>query len=391
MAQKFRNRLLLAKIEGTPGVDAAPSPVTDAVLVESLRTSNQLQVERTEGHTGTLDRDPSITGGLLQQVSFTVKAKGSGTPEAPPEWGKLLKACGWAEVITAAAIGAAPQAATAGSATTVTGGANFTATAQLYRGMPLLLTGNPAAGAFPFVTDYTAAKLFSLSDTFSPVLDASTLLQIPKNVLYRPASASIPSLTLWVYKDGVLEKFVGCRGRFNGVLRSSGALSLSFTFWGLPGAARSDAAVPASPVFDQTRPPVWTNQNLTGQGAAKLNRLSVGIASLNFDSGNELSYPDNPGAAEGFDVAEIVARDITGRIDPMSTLVATSDRMAQLRAGTLMPLHARLGTAAGNRLGLVFPQIKALDLGDEDRRGCDVDAIPFEARLADAGLYIVQW
>jgi hypothetical protein len=86
---------------------------------------------------------------------------------------------------TAAAIGA-PTAATAGTATTATLQAPFAATGDLYRGMPIVLSGNPATARTTLITDYTVGRVATFARTFSPVLSTSTLAQIPINNLPKP-------------------------------------------------------------------------------------------------------------------------------------------------------------------------------------------------------------
>ncbi|MDP6815746.1 MAG: hypothetical protein QF582_21195, partial [Alphaproteobacteria bacterium] len=70
---------------------------------------------------------------------------------------------------------------------------------QVYRGMPLDLTGAPAALAF--ISDYAGgSKTAGIADLLGSAPTAGgTQYQIPANVLYAPASTSIPSLTLYLY------------------------------------------------------------------------------------------------------------------------------------------------------------------------------------------------
>ncbi|XKH37561.1 hypothetical protein ACIU1J_19615 [Azospirillum doebereinerae] len=212
MALRSKNAALLAKIETTEGTDAAPAAGSDAVLVENPQISFNPTIVQTNEVTGSLDSRGPIAGGMTVQITFDVLLKGSGTAGTAPEWGKLLKAAGWAEVVTAAAVPVAPEAATAGTASSLTLGAGASGTAQAYRGMPLLLTGNPVAGATSFVADYTAGKLATLTDLFGTALSVGTSYQVPVNVLYKPASVSIPSLTFHLFMDGLKYIVAGCRG-----------------------------------------------------------------------------------------------------------------------------------------------------------------------------------
>ncbi|KAA0572214.1 hypothetical protein FZ983_32100 [Azospirillum sp. B21] len=381
MALRSRNAALLAKIETTEGVDASPVAGTDAVLVENPQISFNPNTVQTNEVTGSLDGRGPITGGMTVQLTFDVLLKGSGVAGTAPEWGKLLKACGWAETITSTAVPVAVEAATAGTTTSLTLGAGASGTAQAYRGMPLLLTGNPAAGATSFVADYSAGKVATLADQFGTALSTGTSYQVPVNVLYKPASVSIPSLTFYLYQDGVLYKVAGCRGNATLRLTSGNVGRISFTFTGM-FVSKTDAAVPGGLVYDATRPPVWKG------GKALVNRVVSAMASLSVEFGNQMTNPDNPNAAEGFDPSIITARNMTGSCDPLETLIATRDSMAALRAGTQQIIHASYGQAAGNRVGLTIPAAFYTNLQPGDRNGLLTNTHQFACTGQDAGAFI---
>ena len=381
MALRTRNAALLAKIETTEGTDAGPVPGTDAVLVENPQISFNPNTVQTNESTGSLDGRGPITGGMTVQLTFDVLLKGSGTPGTPPEWGKLKKAAGWAEIITAAAVPAAAEAATAGTTTSLTLGAGASGTDQAYRGMPLLLSGNPAAGATSFVADYTAGKLATLTDLFGTALSTGTSYQVPVNVLYKPASVAIPSLTFYFYQDGVLYKIVGARGNATLKLQSGNIGRISFTFTGM-FVSKTDASVPTGLVYDATRPPVWKG------GKALVNRVASAMAALSIEFGNQMTNPDNPNSAEGFDPSIITARNMTGSCDPLETLIATRDSMAALRAGTQQIIHASYGTVAGNRIGLTVPAAFYTNLQPGDRNGLLTNAHQFACTGQDAGAFL---
>jgi hypothetical protein len=381
MALRSRNAALLAKIETTEGADASPVAGTDAVLVENPQISFNPNTVQTNEVTGSLDGRGPITGGMTVQLTFDVLLKGSGVAGTAPEWGKLLKACGWAETVTSTAVPVAAEAATAGTTTSLTLGAGASGTAQAYRGMPLLLTGNPAAGATSFVADYAAGKVATLADQFGAALSTGTSYQVPVNVLYKPASVAIPSLTFYLYQDGVLYKVAGCRGNATLRLTSGNVGRISFTFTGM-FVSKADAAVPAGLVYDATRPPVWKG------GKALVNRVVSAMASLSIEFGNQMTNPDNPNAAEGFDPSIITARNMTGSCDPLETLIATRDSMAALRAGTQQIIHASYGQAAGNRVGLTIPAAFYTNLQPGDRNGLLTNTHQFACTGQDAGAFI---
>jgi hypothetical protein len=64
-------------------------------------------------------------------------------------------------------------AATAGTTTGFTAQAPWGNTAQQYRGMPVLLSGNPATPEYVVISDYTAGRVASITKTMGSALTAS--------------------------------------------------------------------------------------------------------------------------------------------------------------------------------------------------------------------------
>ncbi len=374
-----RNSVVLAKIETTVGVDASPV-ASDAVLVTIPKISINPQIKQTEEVTGSLDGAGPIYTGMTCELSYDVYLKGSGTGGVAPEWGKLLKACGFSETVLATAVPAAPEACAAGGTTTsAVLGTSASTTAQQYRGMPIVFTGTVPGTSF--ISDYTAGKLATLTDTMGGSIVATTSYQIPVNVVYGPASASIPSLTHYVYQDGLLYKFLGCRGTAQFKFDANGLGMISFRFMAIFG-GKTDTAVVASPVYDATRPPPFQN------GKLLLNRVVAAASSLSLDSGAELNFPDDPNEIEGIRPAIHNSRRITGSLNPLETLVATRDIMGDFRAGTRRILHARYGQTAGNRIGLTIPQAHYMNQTPGDRNGFGQVEVPFEAVGRDSGAFL---
>ncbi|WP_165063937.1 hypothetical protein [Paludisphaera rhizosphaerae] len=382
MALRTRNAVLLAKIESTEGVDAAPAGSTDAVKVENLQLAPNTRLVTTNEHTGSLDGSAPLVGGTNVQVSFRTYLKGSGAAATPPEIGKLFKASGWAEQITAAAVPVAPEALASGaSPSAATLGASASSTAQAYRGMPVAFTG--AVQGNSVVADYSAAKLAGLTDTLGGNLTTTTSYQIPANVLYRPASVSIPSLTLYAYRDGLLYKMTGCRGTGVITMPSGEAPYVDWTFTGML-ASKEDAAVPAA-AFVNTVVPVYKNS------AFKVDRRAEAIQQFTLDMGNQIVMPDNPNAKEAFDYAIITARQTAGSLNPQETLIADRDYFLDYRDGVRRQVHARVGTGVGNRIAVTVPAAQFSGYAPGDRDGLDVVELGFVAPDADAGAFVCFW
>ncbi len=103
MPLKWKSKVLLAKIEDTYGVDAAPTGSANAILATNVRLSPM------EGQDVSRDLELPYLGAqgtipteLSARLSFNVEMTPSGTAGTAPPWGVLLRGCAVAEVITAA-------------------------------------------------------------------------------------------------------------------------------------------------------------------------------------------------------------------------------------------------------------------------------------------------
>lgn len=385
-ALRSRVAVFLYKTEATEGVDAAPTAGANAIRIEGrVQMTPTTQTVQPDESEGSLDSSAHIPVGTQINISQRFWLRGSGTPGTPSDFAAILKTCGLGETITASPVGA-PTAAAAGTTTTVTAAAPFAATSQLYRGMPLVLAVNPAAGSWTQITDYTVGRVATLVDKYGVALDNTTTLQIPINVLYAPVSTGIPSGTAYWYQDGRLFKALGCRGSVAFSVQAGKAMACDFKLQGIYGGF-SDAAVPAATYDSDIVKPVW--RNLTGlDGAALLEGAAVACAQMSVDFGNGLTTPPNPNTTEGFDPAVITTREISGMIDPQAALVATRDEFTAMRQGTRRKFGMRMGQTAGNRIAFCMPAIQHKQFQPGDSGGIARDTIPFRATGYDSGAFL---
>lgn len=387
MAQlRSRNAALLSKIESPAGAYIAMSASADGILVRAPQIKFNQQNVNTDEVTGSLDGRGPIIGGTQCEISFGAYLKGSGTAGVAPEWGKLMKGCGWAETATASAVPASPENLTGGTTTGATLSTGASATAQAYRGMPIAISGGTgavaAANGTYFVSDYTTGKVATLSQVAgSGTAGTGNLWQVPANVLYVPGSTSIPSLSMRLYMDGRYWDFYGCQGTVTFELTAAGACLANFTFSGLYYAT-GDASVPAV-TYDGTRPGTFRSSRML------VDRAAVSLQTLRLDTGNKMAFPENPNTAEGFDPPLITARDMQGMIDPHMTLQATRDILTRMRAGNspFIILATIEGGAAstGNRIALTIPSALATSYEPGDRNGLATEGMPFFPKGQDSG------
>lgn len=184
-----------------------------------------------------------------------------------------------------------------------------------------------------------------------------------EKVTYLPASSGVPSLTIWVYEDGVIKKARGCRGnvRFSGKLGEP--VFAEFDFTGVFDSVIDGAML--SPTFEATVPPTLFGNVLT------LDAYSLIAESISFDMGNQTTLRSSITAPDGYLSALITDRKPTGKVDPELTLVATYDFFGKWKAGTAAALTlGPVGPAnAYNKFTISAPKAVATNVGEGDRGG----------------------
>lgn len=97
MGRNVRNTAILAKLETTEGVDAAPSGAANAMLVTefNLNPLDAKNVDRkvVRGYFGASEQ---LVGSASIKLGFSVEMAGSGTAATAPAFDPLLQACGMA-------------------------------------------------------------------------------------------------------------------------------------------------------------------------------------------------------------------------------------------------------------------------------------------------------
>lgn len=96
-----RNEPIFAALESTYNDGTVPAGA-DAILAQSPQfdpVANANFTERETVRAGTLAKPAGIYGGAAPTLNFSVELKGSGSLGVAPEWGRLLRACGFVETI----------------------------------------------------------------------------------------------------------------------------------------------------------------------------------------------------------------------------------------------------------------------------------------------------
>lgn len=360
------NGLLLIAAQSAEGTPTTLDPLLHAVpiVADSFSYGAPFGTQESNEANGSFVGSAPLVIGQEVPISFRMRLKGAGpgavySSSVKPPLHVPLQSCGWRGQFTAAI---AAAALTAGSGTTGTLGTGFASTAQLYRGMPLILSVGPGAGHIPFVSDYTAGKVATLSDVFSPVLDATTLAALPANWTYAGTTpidaasrlADHPCCTVGWYEDGNLYQWQDVRGvvDLEGQATRPGeaAFSMSGTYVGA-----SVATMPTNAVIASHTPPLLVKGANTPP-AVVVNRKQLPISRWSLRNGGALESVEDPNTTYGFGPGQITGRTPVFEADPLKTLVTTRDVIAEIAAASSYPIILRSATAVvGNRWGLLIP------------------------------------
>lgn len=388
------NVVVLVKLETTEGTDASPTGTTDAIPVEadSVSYNAPWTVEQSNEATGSLVSGAPLITGQAATVSFRSRIKGAAatyTASVKPPLHPALQACGWKGQFQALI----PTAlATAGTATTVTLPSGFPATAQAILGMLLAVTAGTGNGAMPAVVNYTAGRVATLAESFTPPLDNTSSIALPANWTYAQTSPSDaasratdqPSATIYIYEDGTLLKFVGCRGTLALEGRTARPGFATFNFTGVY-AGKSDAAVPAAVIAGHSAPVLA--QGSAVLGAALVNRKPLPISRWSLDPGSTLETPDDPNTAYGFGAGQITDRVPRLTLDPLATLVGTRDTVTDIGNGTSMPAVLRHGSTQFNRWALVAPLAQPVEANPGTRGKLRSEELALQLRTLGKDAY----
>lgn len=101
MPRIIANTAIMAKTETTPGTDAVPVNTTDALLISNASFDYSYNNVNRDLMRGYLGSSGQLAGTRFVDLAFDVELASSGTAGTAPAWGKLLRACAFAEVVTA--------------------------------------------------------------------------------------------------------------------------------------------------------------------------------------------------------------------------------------------------------------------------------------------------
>lgn len=361
---RHRNVAMRFKIETTEGVDAAPDATNAFPFeVDGYEYNSPLRAEGSQEANGSMAASAPLIIGQPADITLRVRMKGAGagttyTSSIKPPHHDLLQACGWRGLFNAAVAATALAAGTTSAATLA---APFATTAQTYRGLPLVLAGGSSGGRIAHVSDYTAARVASLTDLFDVALDIGVTAALPANWSYAPTSpadavaraADHPSGTLYIYEDGVLRKFFGLRGMVDFAGETARPGFMSFRFMGIYGGKTDVARVSDS--VPQNAAPTLAMGSSGVTPSVVIDRQSLAIRNWSLGTNQQMEVSDDPNTPYGFGAADIAGRQQLLTLDPIETLVANRDVIADIESGERYTGVIRCGTVPGNRWSITTP------------------------------------
>src|SRR5450830_719427 len=356
-----RKRAILSKIETTYGVDPTPTAGLDALLMSNLTVSPlEMTLAQRQNIKAYMGNNPNVVAASYSKVSFDIELAGSGTAGTAPAYDELLRACG----LSATAL-ATPTTgtATAGAAGSMTLAVGASAVDGAYNGMTLYTTGGAGTGQAAVIAGYVGAtKTATFTAPLAVVTDATTVYNIPAQVVYKPVSGNLESVAFYVNVDGLRHLMLGARGTVALKASAQGIPMLTFTFTGLY-TTPTDTTIPAVTLSAFQQPLAINNKNTVGVNLSGY--LGAVCSDFSFDFANTVVFRSLPGGSENVVLTD---RKPVGSVTFEATTVAAKDWWTMMRNVVLGPFSVTHGTVAGTIVKLDAPQqqMDSPSYGDKD-------------------------
>jgi hypothetical protein len=395
MPRYMRKRLILAKTESVYGTDIVPVAADDAILVSEITAAfepNNVDRALIRPFFGSSEQ---LVGTRSVVLNFNVELVGLGVAAGgAPAWAHLLEACAMdGATDTADTITASTISAQASDNSFNDSGTGFVA-AGFGVGQAVVVSGFTGAAAnnlTGIITALTAGKM-TIGGTDGDVIvddaagESVTITAIPRHD-FLPITDSVPSLTIYYFKDGTLRKALGCRG--TAVLRlNSGEMPvLAFTFRGLDG-GQTAVALPGDADFSAfVTPEIPTDANTLDLNMGGTFSTSGAVAFTGGTSIPSLGLEVNLGGATplvpliGGESVDVTDRQLVGVVRMDLTAAQEVTRQAAVLAATLSSVGLIHGTLPGRRVAMYLPTAQFTNPTEEDFNGralmrYDLRAVP---------------
>lgn len=197
------------------------------------------------------------------------------------------------------------------------------------------------------------------------------------SVTYKPASSSIPSLTLAGYEDGVIKKLWGARGTVKITAKAGDVVMFDFEFTAADFSVTDGALL--APTYDAIVPKPFLSAAFTLAAYAAI------IGKMDLDIGNTVTLRESANSGSGNLSAMIMNREPKGSIDPEMVTVATSDYFGLWRSGTTAAISTVIGATAGNICTITAPAARYSKISDTDKSGIAAVGLDFDLCIGSTG------
>jgi hypothetical protein len=189
-----------------------------------------------------------------------------------------------------------------------------------------------------------------------------------EKVEYKPASSSIPSVTIGWWIDGKKYLCWGARGNVTLKLENGTPGMLSFEFTAADWADYDEAIL--SPItYDCTIPPVFMEAHLT------IDDYSAILSAVEINMNNEIALRQDVNSISGHLSAQITARKPSMTWDPENVVKTTFDFFGKWRNAEEMVFDCYIGDDPGNIIRIRAPRAQIQEMTHEDREGISTLAI----------------
>lgn len=355
----FRQKLILAKLESSYGVDPTLTGGANAILTKDLQIQtfqgNTVDLNYDKGHLG---NDKSIYVSPYSTLGFGVDIAGAGTAGVAPAYGPLLRACGFQEIVNASAV---TDTAQSGTTTTVVLAASDAAADDDYNDLLIRIASGTGSGQVRRITDYVAStKTATVYPAFDTAPDNTSVYSIDAQVVYAPVSASFESLYSSFFLDGVRHRAAGARGTVAMQFSREGLPMFQFNFT----AQRVAADASPNPVADFSGFTEPLPVSKTNTPALQVHGYAGCVEQLNIDVANNVVHRDVINCKNVF----ITERAPTMQLVMEHPTIGEKNFDAIVAAHTAGEVYLQHGTAAGNIVRVDLPRTQLMNpqIGESD-------------------------
>lgn len=364
-----RKRQLAGKIESEEGVAETLAAADAKLLVYDQKISFDPQLFVRNPLRSSMSKVGKITGKRPGGIDFRYTLHGSGSITVEPEWSKYIKGCGSGVselyAITIGAVASGPFQ----HGEVITGGTS-SATGRVIK--------NTANGTTTFYF-VSLTGTFESGEVITGGTSGATATtgSVPSQAGFavEPLSASVPSLTVGGYEDGIRKLLKGSRGSCKMLFRNGEPVMAENSFMGVE-AGVTDTALLSSISYETTKPPVFMNATITCDG------VSLKISELDIDLAAVLAAREDVGDVRGILSYMITDRDPAGSFNPEMLAVTTHDFHTKWFENTEMELDVPWGSAAGNKFEFYAPKAVYNKIDDEEREGIQSARCTFDLNAA---------